>query len=205
MSVESIEVKATDAAAMVQLLIAAGAYVISGNGAPAEAPGLIIHQIGVREFAPGNGGAPQSAMFYMVAFRDDCDPELKQDILDELEPHKHSGAPLMIVSGGAAYDQSSTVRPVPRRFGKLALLESGWLGPQITTLAQLDAAVLGQIDAMVPAGFARESAKAAWIDSRQFERHNPTLDAMVHALGKTDAQCDALFARAHALWAAEKG
>jgi hypothetical protein len=205
MSVESIEVKAADAASMVQLLIAAGAYVIGDNGAPYEAPGLIIHQVGMRGYVPAGGGAAQTAMFYMVAFRDDCDPDLKQDILDELEPHKHTGEPQLLVSGGQAYDQSSTVRPVPRRFGKLALLESGWLGPQITTLAQLDAAVLGQIDVMVPAGFARESAKAAWIDSRQFERNNPTLDAMVHALGKTDAQCDALFARAHALWAAEKG
>lgn len=203
MSVQSIEVKAANAASMVQLLLSAGAYVIGGNGAPAEAPGLIIHQIGMRSFAPADGGAPGEAMFYMVAFRDDCDPDLRDDILEALEPYKHTGAPLMIVSGGVPFDAVNTVRPVPARFAKLALLASGWLGPQITTVEQMDAAILAQISAMVPAGLGREAAKLAWLGSKQFERDNPTLAAMSAALGKTSAQVDALFESARAMQRAE--
>ncbi len=203
MSVQSIEVKASDAASMVQLLLSAGAYVIGGNGSPSAAEGLIIHQIGMREFAPANGGAPQSAMFYMVAFRDDCDPELRDDVMEALEPYTHTGAPLMIVSGGVAFSAVNTVRPVPARFAKLALLASGWLGPQITTVEAMDAAILAQISAMVPAGLAREAAKLAWLGSKQFERDNPTLAAMSAALGKTPEQVDALFESARQMQRAE--
>ncbi len=203
MTVESIEVKATDAAAMIQLLLAAGAYVIGDNGAPQPAKGLIIHPIGLRTFAPADGGAPEEAMFYMVAFRADCDPDLRAEIFPKLEPHKHTGAPLMIVSGGTPYDATKRVRTVPARFAKLALLSSGWLGPQITTVEQMDAAILAQISAMVPAGIAREAAKLAWLESRVFEEDNPTLAAMATALLKTRAQVEALFDAAHEMQRAE--
>ena len=92
---------------------------------------------------------------------------------------------------------------IPRRLARLVLLASGRLGPSVTTLDQLDAAILGAINAMVPAGIQREAARGAYIDSIVWERRNATLIALMTALGMTEADRDGLFQQADAMRQAE--
>lgn len=101
---------------------------------------------------------------------------------------------------GLVFDAAADVpESLPARIGKFVLLEAGWLGPQITTTEQLDAAVLGAISQMIPAGLQRERAKLDWLESSEFQSSNPTLNAMVQKLGKTQAQKEALFVRGAAI------
>ena len=97
----------------------------------------------------------------------------------------------------------SVPESVPKRLARLVLLGSGKLGPSVTTLAQLDAAILGRIDDLIPAGLQREAAKAAWSDSSVFEFRNPTLRAMMVALGITEPELIAMFQQAEAMRQAE--
>jgi hypothetical protein len=80
--------------------------------------------------------------------------------------------------------------------GRLVLLGSGKLGPGVTTLEHLDAAILGQINALIPAGLQREAARGAYLDSTVWEARNATLQAMMSALGMTQADRDAMFIQA---------
>lgn len=94
-------------------------------------------------------------------------------------------------------------RSIPKRLGRLVLLGSGKLGPGVTTLAQLDAAILGAIDSLIPAGMQREAARGAYLDSTVWESGNATLVAMMTALGMSAADRDAMFIQARAMRNAE--
>lgn len=93
---------------------------------------------------------------------------------------------------------------VPFRFGAAALLLSGWFGPQVTTPDHLNAAVEAFL-ANLPGLTAEQRALAifTWRRSATIRKSNPLVSMVAAALGKTQADIDALFAQAEAWEQAE--
>ncbi len=87
---------------------------------------------------------------------------------------------------------------IPAWLAKIALLESGAMGA-VTTLAQLDAAVISKIEKAVPAGIERERQKAAWAYGADFSSINAIQKDVLSALEIGQIDVKAIFRTAEKL------
>ena len=129
--------KPADAASMVQLLLAAGAYVIGADGSPNASAGP--HHSPDRQCvnsAPGNGGTPaESAMFVHGGLPRRLRPRAEaRRAWTSWSPTnfiRRFPADEFVSRAGAAFDQTSTVQPgAPPLRCKLALAGVGLARPQ---------------------------------------------------------------------------
>lgn len=127
--------------------------------------------------------------------------------LREEEPQSHS-----IRIDGWVYAKSlddalllfaGEAEEVPARIAKIVLLQSGWLGPDVKTALEMDAAISAVIEKLLAYGMPREAAKITWFESTSFERRNPMLVTMQKYLGRTDIELDQLFEKVRIMRAAE--
>ena len=88
---------------------------------------------------------------------------------------------------------------IPAWLAKIALLESGTMGADVTTLAQLDAVVISRIDKAVPAGIERERQKAAWAYGADFSSVNAIQKNVLSALEIDQIDVKAIFRTAEKL------